>query len=138
MEDIVIVSAARTAVGKFGGSLAKTPAVDLGAIVIREAIARAGLSSDQIGEVIMGQVLAAGVGQNPARQASIAAGLPKLRRDWIMGRGDVDTRTLAALDRGTGPTERALLMSAPVEISACSSSSMLRRSKMSSLSANAM
>ena len=77
MEDIVIVSAARTAVGKFGGSLAKTPAVDLGAIVIREAIARAGLSSDQIGEVIMGQVLAAGVGQNPARQASMKAGVAK-------------------------------------------------------------
>ena len=77
MEDIVIVSAARTAVGKFGGSLAKTPAADLGAIVIREAIARAGLSSDQIGEVIMGQVLAAGVGQNPARQASMKAGVAK-------------------------------------------------------------
>ena len=59
MEDIVIVSAARTAVGKFGGALAKTPATELGSIVIREAIARAGLSSDQIGEVIMGQVLAA-------------------------------------------------------------------------------
>ena len=77
MEDIVIVSAARTAVGKFGGSLAKTPATELGAIVIREAIARAGLSSDQIGEVIMGQVLAAGVGQNPARQASMKAGVAK-------------------------------------------------------------
>lgn len=77
MEDIVIVSATRTAVGKFGGSLAKTPAADLGAIVIREAIARAGLSSDQIGEVIMGQVLAAGVGQNPARQASMKAGVAK-------------------------------------------------------------
>ncbi|WP_110958726.1 acetyl-CoA C-acetyltransferase [Acidovorax sp. ST3] len=77
MEDIVIVSATRTPVGKFGGSLAKTPAADLGAIVIREAIARAGLSSDQIGEVIMGQVLAAGVGQNPARQASMKAGVAK-------------------------------------------------------------
>ena len=77
MEDIVIGSAARTAVGKFGGSLAKTPATELGAIVIREAIARAGLSSDQIGEVIMGQVLAAGVGQNPARQASMKAGVAK-------------------------------------------------------------
>lgn len=77
MEDIVIVSAARTAVGKFGGSLAKTPASDLGAVVIREAIARAGLSSDQIGEVIMGQVLAAGVGQNPARQAMMKAGVAK-------------------------------------------------------------
>ncbi|AYM96340.1 acetyl-CoA C-acetyltransferase [Acidovorax sp. 62] len=77
MEDIVIVSAARTAVGKFGGSLAKTPATELGAVVIREAIARAGLSSDQIGEVIMGQVLAAGVGQNPARQAMMKAGVAK-------------------------------------------------------------
>ena len=77
MEDIVIVSAARTAVGKFGGALAKTPATELGSIVIREAIARAGLSSDQIGEVIMGQVLAAGVGQNPARQASMKAGVAK-------------------------------------------------------------
>ena len=63
MEDIVIVSAARTAVGKFGGSLAKVAAPELGSIVIREAIARAGLASDQIGEVIMGQVLAAGAGQ---------------------------------------------------------------------------
>ncbi len=77
MQDIVIVSAARTAVGKFGGALAKTPATELGAIVIREAIARAGLSADQIGEVIMGQVLTAGVGQNPARQASIKAGVAK-------------------------------------------------------------
>ncbi len=77
MEDIVIVSAARTAVGKFGGALAKTPATELGSIVIREAIARAGLQSDQIGEVIMGQVLTAGVGQNPARQASMKAGVAK-------------------------------------------------------------
>ena len=77
MEDIVIVSAARTAVGKFGGSLAKTPATELGAVVIREAIARAGLASDQIGEIIMGQVLAAGVGQNPARQAMMKAGVAK-------------------------------------------------------------
>jgi acetyl-CoA C-acetyltransferase len=58
VEDIVIVSAARTAVGKFGGSLAKVAAPELGSIVIREAIARAGLQSDQIGEVIMGQALA--------------------------------------------------------------------------------
>ncbi|MBV7540324.1 acetyl-CoA C-acetyltransferase [Acidovorax sp. sic0104] len=77
MEDIVIVSATRTAVGKFGGALAKTPATELGSIVIREAITRAGLSSDQIGEVIMGQVLTAGVGQNAARQASIKAGVAK-------------------------------------------------------------
>ena len=77
MEDIVNVSAARTAVGKFGGSLAKTPASDLGAIVIREAMARAKLDPAQIGEVIMGQVLAAGVGQNPARQAMMKAGVAK-------------------------------------------------------------
>jgi acetyl-CoA C-acetyltransferase len=64
-QDIVIVSAARTAVGKFGGSLAKISAPDLGAIVIREAISRSGLSFDQIGEVIMGQVLAAGAGPKP-------------------------------------------------------------------------
>ena len=77
MQDIVIVSAARTAVGKFGGSLAKTPASDLGAIAIREAMARAKLDPAQIGEVIMGQVLAAGVGQNPARQAMMKAGVAK-------------------------------------------------------------
>jgi acetyl-CoA C-acetyltransferase len=77
MEDIVIVSAARTAVGKFGGSLAKTPATELGALVIKEAIARAKLDPAQIGEVIMGQVLAAGAGQNPARQALIKSGVPK-------------------------------------------------------------
>jgi len=77
MEDIVIVSAARTAVGKFGGSLAKTPATELGGLVIKEAIARAGLQADQIGEVIMGQVLAAGAGQNPARQAMMKAGVAK-------------------------------------------------------------
>ena len=76
MEDIVIVSAARTAVGKFGGSLAKTPAPELGAIVIAEVLKRSGLPADQIGEVIMGQVLAAGAGQNPARQSTLKAGLP--------------------------------------------------------------
>jgi acetyl-CoA C-acetyltransferase len=77
MEDIVIVSAARTAVGKFGGSLAKVAATDLGAVVIREALARAHLDAALVGEVIMGQVLAAGVGQNPARQALMKAGVPK-------------------------------------------------------------
>ena len=77
MEDIVIVSAVRTAVGKFGGSLAKVAAPDLGAAVIREAVARAGLDPAQVSEVIMGQVLAAGAGQNPARQALMKAGLPQ-------------------------------------------------------------
>ena len=76
MTDIVIVSAARTAVGKFGGALAKTPASDLGAVVIKDLLRRTGLSGDQISEVILGQVLTAGCGQNPARQAVIKAGLP--------------------------------------------------------------
>jgi acetyl-CoA C-acetyltransferase len=77
MQDIVIVSAARTAIGKFGGTLAKTPATELGAAVIQSLLARTGLGADQIGEVILGQVLAAGVGQNPARQALIKSGLAK-------------------------------------------------------------
>jgi acetyl-CoA C-acetyltransferase len=76
MTDIVIVAAARTAVGKFGGTLAKTPASELGAAVIGDLLKRAKLSGDQINEVILGQVLTAGVGQNPARQAVIKAGLP--------------------------------------------------------------
>ena len=77
MEDIVIVSAVRTAVGKFGGALAKTPAPELGAAVIKALMARTGLGADQIGEVILGQVLAAGSGQNPARQSVIKSGLAK-------------------------------------------------------------
>ncbi|ODP34657.1 acetyl-CoA C-acetyltransferase [Pandoraea sp. ISTKB] len=78
MTDIVIVSAARTAVGKFGGSLAKVAAPDLGAIVIDEVLKRAKLKGEDISEVIMGQVLTAGSGQNVARQASIKAGLPTM------------------------------------------------------------
>src|SRR5882724_6083579 len=78
MEEIVIVGAARTPIGKFGGSLAKTPASDLGALVIRKVLERAGLAPEQVSEVIMGQVLAAGSGQNPARQAAIKAGLPNM------------------------------------------------------------
>lgn len=77
MKDIVIVAATRTAVGKFGGTLAKTPATELGSVVIKELLARTGLPTDAIGEVIMGQVLAAGVGQNPARQAMMKAGVAK-------------------------------------------------------------
>jgi acetyl-CoA C-acetyltransferase len=78
MEEIVIAGAARTAIGKFGGTLARTPAADLGAHIIRKLLERSGLKPDQVSEVIMGQVLAAGVGQNPARQAAIKAGLPDM------------------------------------------------------------
>src|SRR5690349_14430733 len=76
MNDIVIAAAARTAIGKFGGTLAKTPAPELGATVIKALLARARLEPAQISEVILGQVLTAASGQNPARQASIKAGLP--------------------------------------------------------------
>ena len=75
--DIVIVAAARTAVGKFGGTLAKTPAPELGAAVVAELLKRANLSGEQINELILGQVLTAGSGQNPARQTVIKSGLPQ-------------------------------------------------------------
>src|SRR3569832_383091 len=78
MDDVVIVAAMRTAVGKFGGSLAKIAAADLGAHVIKGLLAKTGIKPDMISEVIMGQVLTAGVGQNPARQASIRSGLPDM------------------------------------------------------------
>ena len=78
MEEIVIVGAARSAIGKFGGSLAGVPAARLGAHIIRKALERAGVAPDQVSEVIMGQVLTAAVGQNPARQAAIWAGLPDI------------------------------------------------------------
>jgi acetyl-CoA C-acetyltransferase len=78
MEDIVIVGAARSAIGKFGGTLAKTPAADLGAHVLKKLLERSGVRPEQVSEVILGQVLAAGVGQNPARQAAIKAGLPDM------------------------------------------------------------
>ena len=91
MEDIVIVSAARTAVGKFGGTLAKTPATELGAAVIKALLERSGIGADQIGEIIMGQVLAAGAGQNPARQALIKSGVaretPALTINAVCGSG---------------------------------------------------
>jgi acetyl-CoA C-acetyltransferase len=76
VNDVVVLSAARTPVGTFGGSLAAVPVVKLGAVAIAEALRRAGLQPDQVDEVIMGLVLSAGVGQGPARQAAIAAGIP--------------------------------------------------------------
>jgi acetyl-CoA C-acetyltransferase len=76
MDDVVIVAAGRTGVGKFGGSLAKTPASELGAHVIKGLLAKTGIDPNLISEAILGQVLTAGVGQNPARQAVIKSGLP--------------------------------------------------------------
>ncbi len=108
MEDIVIVSAARTAVGKFGGSLAGIPATELGALVIKEVLARAKMGNDQIGEVIMGQVLAAGCGQNPARQALIKSGIvketPALTINAVCGSG-LKAVMLAAQSVATGDSE---------------------------------
>ena len=77
MQDVVIVAARRTAVGTFGGSLAGIPASELGSIVIKDILAQTGVAGDQVDEVLLGQVLTAGVGQNPARQAAIKAGLPE-------------------------------------------------------------
>ena len=81
-DPVVIVSATRTGVGSFGGSIANVAAHDLGAIVIAEAAKRAGVSLDEIDEVILGQVLTAGQGQNPARQAAIKAGIPESKTAW--------------------------------------------------------
>ncbi len=79
---IVIASAARTPVGSFNGAFAATPAHELGAIAIREVLTRAGVDAAEVDEVILGQVLTAGQGQNPARQAAIAAGIPKEASAW--------------------------------------------------------
>ena len=81
---IVIASAARTPVGSFNGSFANTPAHELGAVVIKEVLSRAGVAAEEVDEVILGQVLTAGQGQNPARQASIMAGLPKETTAWSL------------------------------------------------------
>jgi len=108
MEDIVIVSAVRTPVGKFGGTLAKTPATELGAIVVREALARAKVAADQVGEVIMGQILSAGCGQNPARQALIKAGIaqetPAMTINAVCGSG-LKAVMLAAQAIATGDSD---------------------------------
>jgi acetyl-CoA C-acetyltransferase len=86
MEDVVIVAAGRTAVGKFGGTLAKISAVDLGAHVIRHLLGKIGIDPASVNEVIMGQVLTAGAGQNPARQASIKGGLPDMVPAFTVGK----------------------------------------------------
>lgn len=84
MTDIVIASATRTAIGSFNGAFANTPAHELGAAVIREALSRAGTAPEEVSEVIFGQVLTAGQGQNPARQAALGAGLPHETPAWIV------------------------------------------------------
>src|SRR5215471_4622985 len=86
MEDVVIVAALRTGVGKFGGTIARIPASDLGAHVIKALLAKTGIKNDQVSEVIMGQVLTAGVGQNPARQASIKAGIADMVPAMTIGK----------------------------------------------------
>ncbi|HSF47707.1 MAG TPA: acetyl-CoA C-acyltransferase, partial [Burkholderiales bacterium] len=86
MDDVVIVAALRTPVGKFGGALAKIPAAELGAQVIRALLKQTGIKPEQVSEVIMGQVLTAGNGQNPARQASIKAGLPDMVPAMTIGK----------------------------------------------------
>jgi acetyl-CoA C-acetyltransferase len=86
MDDVVIVAAQRTAVGKFGGSLSKIAAADLGAQVIKALLTKTGIKPESISEVILGQVLTAGVGQNPARQAVIRSGLPDMVPAFVVGK----------------------------------------------------
>jgi len=108
MREVVIVSAVRTAVGSFGGALGKTPAVELGALVIAEAVKRAGITVDQVDEVIMGNVLQAGLGQNPARQSAVKAGIPEEIPSWtvnmVCGSG-LKTTELAAQAIQAGDAE---------------------------------
>lgn len=108
MKEIVILSAVRTAVGKFGGSLAGIPAEKLGSIAIAEALKRAGVKPEQVSEVLMGCVLQAGQGQNPARQASIHAGIPKevpaMTVNMVCGSG-LRAVNLAAAELLTGEAE---------------------------------
>ena len=108
MKEIVILSAARTAVGKFGGSFSGIPAEKLGSIAIAEALKRAGVQPEQVSEVLMGCVLQAGQGQNPARQASIHAGIPKevpaMTVNMVCGSG-LRAVNLAAAELLTGEAE---------------------------------
>lgn len=90
MKDVVIVGALRTAIGCFQGALARHSAVDLGSVVVKALVERSGIAAHEIDEVILGQVLTAGAGQNPARQAALKGGLPNTvlryhhqRRLWL-------------------------------------------------------
>lgn len=99
--EIVLAGACRTAIGKMGGSLMDIPAVDLGALVIKEALNRTGISAEQVEEVIMGSVLQAALGQNPARQAAVKAGLPvevpALTLNMVCGSGLKSVNMAAAM-----------------------------------------
>ncbi len=86
MREVVIISAVRTPVGSFCGALGQIPAAQLGALVIKEAINKAGITADQVDEVILGNVLQAGLGQNPARQAAIKAGIPQEVPSWTLNK----------------------------------------------------
>ncbi|KJS16050.1 MAG: acetyl-CoA acetyltransferase [Peptococcaceae bacterium BRH_c4b] len=101
MREVVIVSAVRTPVGKYGGSLQDIPAANLGALVIKESLRRAGIEAGQVNEVIMGNVLQGGLGQNPARQASLMAGVPQEIPAWtlniVCGSGLKSVSTAASL-----------------------------------------
>ena len=85
MKDLYVVSCCRTAVGAFQGSLANTPASDLGAVVVKEALSRAGVKPEQVDELMFGCILTAGLGQNPARQASLKAGIPTAVPAYTVG-----------------------------------------------------
>lgn len=108
MREVVIVEAVRTAIGRFGGSLSGISAVDLGSHVIREALNRSGLNPSEVGEVIMGNVLQSGLGQNPARQAAVRAGLPfsipSFTVNKVCGSG-LKSISLAALSIAAGETD---------------------------------
>ena len=82
MSDVVIVSAARTPIGSFNGALASLTGAQLGTIALKSAMERAGIAPDEVNEVILGQVLTAAQGQNPARQAAIHAGIPNSATAW--------------------------------------------------------
>jgi acetyl-CoA C-acetyltransferase len=105
MDDIVIASAARTPVGSFNGAFSSLPAHQLGAIAIKAALERAGVSADEVDEVILGQVLTAAAGQNPARQASVLAGIPVERTAFAINQlcgSGLRTVALAAQQIATG------------------------------------
>jgi hypothetical protein len=105
---IVIASAARTPVGSFNGSFANTPAHDLGAIVIKEVLDRAGVKPEEVDEVIFGQILTAGAGQNPARQAARNAGIPDEKTAWglnqLCGSGCAPSRSACSRSPMATPT----------------------------------